>query len=148
MANVLWASSLTNRADVLTTELNSLASGSFCTLGAAFDNTSNKDMLFFLEFLTGGSITPTTGAHLRVWPVLSFNGTDFGDTPASTQLAGHNAIWTPSIKTGAHTVRELGVRPILLPPCNIKFILQNNTGAAFSASGNVLRLWSAIEAVG
>lgn len=147
MATVKWGAAVTSRGTVLTTELNTLTTGSFSAAGSAYDNTSNLDRWGWVEFVGGGSITPTAGAYLSVYFVPSLDGSNYADAASSTQVGSHQLVAMFSVKTGAHTVREMSVQPFALPPCKGKFVLKNGTGVSLTSSGNTLTLYTANEAV-
>lgn len=147
MATVKWAAAPTSRGTVLTTELNSLANGSFTAVGPAYDNTANLDEWFWLEFLTGGSITPTAGANVQIFATHSPGGTNYGDAPGANNVGFQDLIATLPLTTAAGTQRATSLFPVQLPPGKFKFILKNNAGVALSATSNTLTLYSANESV-
>jgi len=147
MATIKWGTSPTSRGTVLTTELNSLANAGYCGVGPAFDNTSNLDRWGWLEFLGGGSITPTAGATISVFLVHSLDGTNYDDAASATNPATHQLVAVLSIQTGAHTVRANTLFPFPLPPGKFKFVLKNNTGVTLTATTNTLTLFTSNEAV-
>lgn len=147
MATVKWAGAPTSRGTVLTTQLNTLANAAFSAAGPAYDNTANLDEWFWFEFLTGGAITPTAGANVQIFCVLSPGGTNYGDAPSANNAGFEALVCTLPLTTAAGTQRAVSLKPIQLPPCLMKFVLKNNAGVALSATGNTLTLYSADEAV-
>lgn len=149
MANtVKWASTVASRGNVLSTELNSLANAAFTAAGTAYDNTSNLDEWFWFEFVGGGSITPTAGAYIAIYAVNSLDATNYDDAPSANDVGFHALMATIALQTTAHTVRALTLTPVQLPPTKIKFVVKNGSGVTLTATGNVLKLYSANEAVG
>jgi len=147
MATIKWGASPTSRGTVLTTELNTLTNGSFSAVGPAYNNSSNLDRWGWVEFVSGGSITPTAGATITVFITHSPGGTNYDDPPSSTNPGSHTIVEVLSIQASAHTVRAISTRPFALPPSNIKFVLRNQTGVSLSASGNTVTLYTSNEAV-
>ena len=147
MSVVTWSGALTNRGNVLTTELNSLTNNSYCAASAAYDNTTNLDQWFWFEFIGGGSITPTAGANLQVFVLISADGTNYDDAASANNVGFHQLAATIPLQTNAHTVRALSVIPHQLPPAKMKFVVKNNSGVTLTNVNNILRLWSDNEAV-
>lgn len=146
MATVKWSGSPTSRGTVLTTELNSLGNGAFCSVGSAYDNTSNLDEWFWFDLVLA-SLNPTAGAYVNIYAVPSLDGTNYADAPSSTNPGNHMLVATLSITTGSAAKRQMSLFPFLLPPGKWKFVIKNGTGVSFGASSNTLTLYSANESV-
>jgi hypothetical protein len=147
-APVKWSAAPTNQSTVLTTELNALANGAFTAAGPAYDNTTKLDMWAWVEFVAGGSITPTTGAYVAIYMVNSPGGTNFDDAASSTNVATHQIVAVMALQASAHTVRAINSSPFPLPPGKVKFVLKNGSGVALSATSNTLTLYTADQAIG
>lgn len=121
-------------ASVLTTDLNSLGSGSTSAASSALDNTSNLDLFadLTLTVATQGSAR-SAGANVSVYMVMALDGTNYDDVQSST--AELVAVFTLDAAT---TARQLTRRDIPIPPGLYKYFVVNNTGQAFAASGNIL----------
>lgn len=151
MSVIKWAAAPTSRGNVLTTELGNgtgLADATFSAAGPTYDNTANLDRWGWIQFLAGGTYTPTAGAYISVYIVNSLDGTNFDD-PASAATPGyHELVATIAVKVGTTiTPRAITTAPFALPPGKFKFVLRNATGAALPASGNTLALYTANESV-
>lgn len=150
MATVKW-SALTSRGTVLDNtagQLNALANNGFSSLSSAHDNSSNLDRWGFLE-LKLGSFTATAGASVSVYLVPSVDGgSDYNDTPSSTNPGGHMLVATLSITSGASAKIAVTSVPFALPPGHFKFCVRNQTGAAFANSAtNALVFYTSNESV-
>lgn len=139
MATTLKRVAWVDLGNVLTTELNSLGSGSYSALGTAYDNSSGL-YLFGRLVITLASLTPTTGAYLLPFAVPAVDGTNYDDAPSSTQPGAHHALPLVNLATGAAT--KLASTPMFdLGPEKIKFALLNGAGASLAASSNTVKLW-------
>lgn len=119
-----------NPETVLSTGLNSLASGSGAT-SAAISNTE-LDTLADLEFVCG-SITPGSNAIVDLYLVGTVDGTNYGDTPGL--LVG---AWTITSGTGAK--REF-ITGVPVPPRDHKWHVVQRTGVTLPASGNTVKAY-------
>lgn len=142
--NFLWSGSGAYSvavANLLTTELNALvasAANTLSTLGAAFQNT-NAMLYADVEFLAGGTFTPTAGAFLELWLLRSLDGgTSYEDGSASA-APGRSADAVISVRAGTTITPRAGAAGIVLPPGFYKPIVRNQTGATLPATGNLIR---------
>jgi hypothetical protein len=133
----------TDRGTVLTTELNALGIGAFSAVGPAYDNTTNLDEWGAIDIVLA-SLTPTTGAYLQIFLVVSLDGTTYEDAPSATQPGSHQLVATVSlnVSTSAKRVCTIWFR---LPPNKFKFVLKNASGVALGATLNTCTLKTANE---
>lgn len=125
---------------VLTTELNSLGSGSMSAASAAINNDTNLDMYGDLE-LNLGALSPTAGGYVAVYIAEAADGTNYPAPSAADQRLQTNALLcTYAVSTTASTAQRLVVRNVLLPPGKFKLYVDNQSGGAMAASGNTLKL--------
>ena len=128
-------------ANWLTTELNALASSTgntLSTLGAAFQNTGGW-IYADIEFLAGGTFTPTAGAFLEVWLLRSLDGGTSYEDGSATVAPGRLPDATIPVRAGTTITPRAGMSGIIMPPGFYKPILRNTTGASLPATGNLLR---------
>jgi hypothetical protein len=128
---------------LLTTELNSLASGNTAlssvngTSGVFAQSNTGGAIWSIISFLAGGTFTASTPNYLAGWFVLQVDGTNYELTASnSTQprapdfviplIAGSYAANNPSAAQGL----------VRLPAIPFKVILWSNVGAALPSSGN------------
>src|SRR3954467_2841885 len=150
MATVKWSGSPTSRGTVLTTELGNgtgLANLAYSAAGPAYDNTTNLDRWAWVEFVTGGTITPTAGATVLIYMVHSPGGTNYDEGASANNPGTHTLVAVLPITTGAGTHRAISTVPFALPPGKVKFILKNQTNVALAASGNTVTLYTSNESV-
>lgn len=121
--SVKWTTPTTESANLVTTELDSLADGAESS-SFSVDNTTNKDL--YLKFrIELGSITPASGGSIQL--KLYNPNSDVGGSPAEFSVI--------ELSAGAG-VKEVE-RSILLPgPFNFNATVVNNTGVALASSGN------------
>jgi hypothetical protein len=128
-------------ANWLTTELNSLASSTgntLSTLGAAFQNT-NAMIYADIEFLAGGTLTPSAGGFVEVWLLRSLDGGTNYEDGSATVAPARPADAIISVRSGTTITPRAGASGIILPPGFYKPIARNQTGATLPASGNLVR---------
>lgn len=147
MANqVLWDAGVVDEGDVLTTEMNSLASAAVTAKGSAYNNTADLRQHFWAEFSGSFGSSPTAGQVLMLFALRAMDGTNYEDgdastAPPSTALV---AIFPVRATTGAQRIVS---QRFELPPANVKFVLYNATSQALAASSNVVALYSATDEV-
>ena len=144
--NFLWGAPGTVY-NLLTTELNSLASGSGTALGPAIDNTSNKWQVGRLELvIASNSLAFTSASFVKVFflPLLS-DGTNYPTytSGASYKLAEQNYLVgiiniNPATQS-ANVVRETLDR-VYVPQGTWKTVLVSVAGVTLPSSGNTLNL--------
>src|SRR6185312_7066598 len=128
-------------ANVLTTELNSLANSSanvLSTLGAALQNT-NARLYADFEYVAGGTSSPVTGAFIEVWQLLSVDGGTNYEDGSATVAPGRAADFTIKIRAGTSITPRAGSSKVPMPPAFWKGIARNQTGVTLAASSNLIR---------
>lgn len=121
-------------ATVLSTELNSLGSGSTSSASSAIDNTSNLDLFADLTLTIALQASArSTGAIVSVYMTQALDGTNYDDTLSTT--AELVAVFPLDAAT---TARQATRRDVPIPPGLFKLFVVNSTGQALAASGNLL----------
>ena len=133
---------------LLTTELNSLASGSevVSTAGGSsgtFTNVYNSGIggyplgYYQLQLASVGS-SLTAGSAVYVWFLLRLDGTNFDDGSTSVVPArSPDLILAVRAVSGAQVLSS-GSTPLPCPVGTFKVLLQQNTGQTWASSGNSL----------
>jgi hypothetical protein len=135
-------------ASLMTTELNSLASGNAVIGSTAISNASNLDLEIEFSWTSGGSITPTGTPFVAVYIYpLNGDGSTYGDgrfgssaagPPGTSYCAGFcNVVATAGTQTGTFSMPFFGSR-ILTPNGTFKPVFYNATGVALSSTLNIL----------
>ena len=146
MANFLWGAA-GSTYNLLTTELNSLASGSGTALGPNIDNSSNKYQVGRLELkIASNSSAFTTASFVKVFflPLFSDNTNYPTYTSGSSyKLAEANylaATININPATQSSNVVYECVDYVGIPQGQWKTVLVNVSGVTLPASGNTLNL--------
>lgn len=139
--------------NLLSTELNALASGAAVTssvggTSGVFNQASLAQALALSVYVTfGGAITPSVGGCLSIWFLLSPDGgTTFEtavSTPSTTVSALSRApdviITLDNAAFASGNMRWANGLHLPSPWESFKILLQNNTGAALPATGNLIK---------
>lgn len=135
----------TDRSAVLTTELDSLASGSYSGPGPAIDNASNKDVWAIAELQVDFASGPNLGSVCQLYAVISRDGTNYEQGGATGGgIAPPEAALVASFQLDDTTAAQ---RVMSNPfrwrgPFKHKFILRNRSGQSFPASGSTVSVSS------
>lgn len=126
---------------LLTTECNSVASGSYCTLGAEVNNSTGQNAIYTdVVFTAGGTFTPTNPASIACWLLVAPDGTNYEDGTSSV-APGRPADFQINIRNGSTITPVQAARQVVLPSGKFKALCQNNTGATFPSSGNTIKAY-------
>ena len=140
MATEKWAA-YTSRGNVLSTELNSLASAGRTAAGTEVDNGTNLDMFGVLELQVTFGTAPSAGGYVEIYMVTAPDGTNYEDGSNSVDPGTHKLIDRIPVRA-VTTAQRLSGRVIPLLPEKTKFLLYNGSGQAFPASGSTLTLYT------
>ena len=124
---------------LLTTELNSLTTGSYALAGAAFDNTGNLDL--YADFALVAKYTgsaPSAGTLVaQLYLLPSIDGIHYASVDGSNQPQGALLIAAFESRAASTSSLEYLMAPgIPLPPRKFKTVLLNSSGQTFAATGN------------
>lgn len=139
MATTLTHKRYETIASVLTTELNTLANNGFSALGTAQGGDSTDGPLFGDFELVLGSLNPTSQALADLWLIPAVDGTNYADTPSSTNASQALYVGTFWGATGS-AAKRAAIRGVELPAGLWKAVLKNTTGVSFAASGNTVKV--------
>ena len=150
MANkILWDAVATSRGTVLTTELDNLAAAAFSAAGTEIDNATNLDQYAWVEFDYDFADNPHAGDYVTLFMLKALDGTNYQGAGDGTNGPGAHAVVAaiPINFTADHAAHVAMSGVFRLPPCKIKFVLQNNGTRALAASGSVVELFTANDEV-
>jgi len=126
---------------VLTTELNSLTSGSVCTLSGVQDNDTagTRDLYAQAEvYLAAQGTNRAAGAYVALYLVPELDGTNYGAT--TDECLDNYFVGSASLDDGALAARYLIIDRVRLPVGDFKVALKNGTGQTLASSGNTVKL--------
>lgn len=124
-------------ATTLSTELNSLADGSYSNASSAIGNATGLYGWMLLE-LSLASLTPTAGGFVAVYLLPSADGTNYEDGGGSTAPPAGSFIASFDLSTSTGAKRRVRWN-IPIPPLAFKLVALNKSGATLAASGNTLK---------
>lgn len=141
MANaVKWEAVWTSRSTVLTTELNSLANAARSAVGTEIDNGTNLDQYGKVEIVLG-SLASVAGGTLTLYMVTAPGGTNYEDGSATVDPGAHTIVAVMGVN--AATAAKRIMSPVFpMQPGKSKFILRQDLGVAFAATGNTVTLYT------
>lgn len=132
MATFTWATP-DAIATALSTDLNSLADGSYSAASSAINNETGLDLYLDLELVLA-SLTPTGQPYCAIFLLPTLDGTNYEDTPNASSMP--IAIFSFSTATAA---KRKMMSNILIPPLSFKLVVLNDMNVALAASGNTLK---------
>lgn len=140
MATEKWAA-FTSRGTVLTTELNSLANGSYSAVGTLIDNGTNLDKWAAAVGSFPIGTAPTADSTYDLFCIPATDGTNYADGGGSVKPAAAYYVGSFQLRN-VSTTQLVDTGLFRLPPCKVKFVLFNNSGQAMDASGNTVTLYT------
>lgn len=155
MAVFNWGS-VGSVVNLLTTELNSLASGSGTAYGPEINNSSSAQLATLWLSIASNSSAFTASSFMSVYLVPSTTpGAASGTYPTYTSGSSYKLaignywvcdIWINPATQSSNVVNE--TRPsVMIPSGYFKTILVNSSGITLPASGNTLKLYGTPTAV-
>ncbi len=148
MANnaILWQSAWVDRGDVLDDELDALANGSRTNAGLEIANQTNLDQFGKLELTVDFVSAPSATATVSIYMVTAPDGTNYEDGSSTVDPGAHTLVCTIPVRADT-AAQRLCSKVFALEPAKTKFILLNNTGQAFPATGSILTLYTSNDEV-
>lgn len=141
MAAINW-SAFTDRGNLASTILDSLADATLSGASTELDNATNKDTHALIE-INLGSLNPTGSPYLELYMVKAPYGLNYEEAPIIGGDNRNTAIATIPVPTGLATKRVMTSTLIQLPPCKIKFYVGNQLNVSMAASGNSIDVYTA-----
>ena len=140
MATEKW-DGFTDRGNVLSTELNSLANSTRTAAGTEVDNGVNKDVYGKLELKVTFGVAPTANSYMDIYMVTATDGSTYEDGSSSVDPGVHNLVDRIPVRA-VTTAQILTGRLFHMLPAKTKFLILNASGQSFPASGSTLRLYT------
>lgn len=142
MANVInWQTTPTSRGNVLSTELNGLASAARSDAGTEVDNSANLDSYGCLEFNVDFTAAPASGSYVTIWLITAPDGTNYSDGSSTVDPGDDALLLLIPIRASSAAQKKI-TDWFPLPGEKIKFIMENNANKSFPNSGNTLELFT------
>lgn len=125
---------------VFATELNALANNTMSAASVAIANQTTLDIYVDIE-LNLAALSPTTGGYVALYLAEAIDGSNY-PTPSDVDMRQQTDALLCSfvLSTTATTAQRLVKRQIVLPPGACKLYLDNQSGGAFGATGNTLKI--------
>lgn len=133
MATAKWATPSAQGGDIASTTLDSLANGA-TSVFVTHDNSANLD-LYASVMVALGSITPAAGGTitLRVYSAQS------ADVPDDIGSVGGGETYTVPLTSGA-SAKKVVFPMVRLYPESMRLQITNNSGVAFNAANNDIKV--------
>jgi len=126
--------------------LNSLADGSRTDAGTEVNNSTNLDQYGWVEVNATFGTAPDSDGYIALYMAKALDGTNYEDGSSSIDPGDHT--WLLNIPVRATTSAQLLMSGRFeLPPCKVKFILENQAGQALPASGSTVELFTCNDEV-
>lgn len=135
-------STLTSRGSILTTQLNSLATATYCALGSVeHDNSANLDVWAIAELNVTYGSAPTVNSPVHLFGITAPDGTNYQDGVAALRPPDDTFLGTFQLYNNT-SLQRLLTRPFRLKPVKYKFMVYNLAGQTMAASGNIVNLYT------
>jgi hypothetical protein len=141
MADIKWKASgrATNPLTLMSTELNSLASGSGAIGAAIVNETDHLDLYVDLELVVAFVASPTADSVVEAYFARQIDGTNYEDAATGGTPIGPKNGFVGSFVMRAVTPQRVIIPSVLVPPRDFKVFVINRAGQAFAASGNTVK---------
>lgn len=124
---------------ILSTEFNSLASGSSTAASSAVDNSTNLDLYIDLLGQVTFGTAPTASGTLDVYLLPSLDNTTFEDAKTGASPFVAKAMYLGAMELQAIVTAQAKTLTWGPLPQYFKLVVVNNSGTAFPASGSTLK---------
>jgi hypothetical protein len=146
-ANFLWNPGTSNNGlaatafNLMSTELNSLTTGSYAVSSGTFSNTSSVQSIWAELFLTLGAIGSalSAGANIAGWFLQSYDGGTTYEQASVVPPRGPDFIIPLPVSTISAATVWLSNGLVLVPALKYKVGVQNNTGQTLASSANTIK---------
>lgn len=121
-----------SESTILSTELNSLADGSYSSAGSEIANETDKYLYGAFEIYLA-SLTPVNNPQVSLYLLYRIDGTNSEDQNEMTCVGTINL--STSTGTKRHTLINVPLAPLDFVP-----VLKNDAGVALASSGNLVKM--------
>lgn len=123
---------------VLSTDLNSLASGGISNASAEVSNGTDRNIRAVVElYVAAPGVTRTAAAAVAICAVPTADGTNYPD--AVTDTMANYVVATLQLDAST-TARRVVAWDVPVPPTAFKWRVFNLSGSAMASSGNELKV--------
>lgn len=129
---------------VISTDLDSLATGTRSNAGAVFDNGAGLYLFGDFEANITFASSPTAGGLLTLFLLPAVDGTNYAD--GSSSVANINAQRGFWVVRGVNTAQRIVLPGVVLPPCKFKIMVANDASQNLASSGNTIKVLPYSEA--
>lgn len=143
---IKWEAGWVSRSNVLSTELNALANAARTAAGTEVDNATNLDQYGKVEINVDFVSAPSAGAYFDLHMLTAPDGTDYEDGSGSVDPGSHTLVARIPVRADTAAQRLMS-RVFPLEPAKTKFILLNQSGQAFPATGSTVELFTTNDEV-
>lgn len=142
MANPIeWETTPTSRGNVLDDELNALADNARSDAGNEIDNSVNLDTYGMLELNVDPTAAMSANGYVALYMVTAPDGTNYSDGSSTVDPGADTWVLNIPLRAVATAQRKV-TKVFPLPPCKLKFILENQTGVVFPSAGTTVELFT------
>jgi hypothetical protein len=123
---------------VLSTELNSLGTGTDSSASSAYDNTPSGTSLGYInaivEFSGTFAANPATQSSGYLYMTASLDATNFSDVSSTS------ATLVATFPLRAVTTLQVVTKVIDILPCKVKFFFRDDAGSSLTSSGHTVKI--------
>ena len=126
----------TNRGTVLNSQLDALSNGAYSAAGTEINNSTNLDRFASAELVVDFVSAPNAESTVSLFMVCAPDGTNYADsgTPSPTAWVGDFVLQATT------AAQRVSIPRFELLPFKTKFLVKNESGQAFPASGSTVVL--------
>jgi len=136
-----WSATGTDRGNVLSTELNSLADAGWSAAGTELANQTNLDEFCDLVLAVTFGSNPSGTKRIDVYMVVAADGTNYEDGSDTVAPQQKNLIGSFELRAST-SAQKLALKRIVLLPFKTKFLIQNKSGQSFPSSGSTIKAYT------
>ncbi len=130
-----------DRGELFSTQIDSLASGSYSAVGTEIDN-GTELARFGVAVLTIDFVSaPDADSPMHLYLIPKTDGTNYADGGGSVRPPPASYAGTFELRA-VTTAQVVQTKRFELPPCDFKAVLYNGSGQPVPSSGNSCKLYT------